>query len=1161
MLVAVIAVALMLGPGLMIGDKNLSPTDNASAVGTNRVLRIGWPDFFLNVATLNPHTMTMGQEYMIILPCYSNLLTYDESGKTINDLATKYTVSPDGKDYHFWIVHTASFYDRKVPGTQVPLTVEDVMFSFWLAQNNSKSIMNYYFPKDPVTGQPLITSMTKVNDFEMIFHLRMSFAPFSSALVGVPILPKYIWQGKAIGWANYDHQYPPCVGSGPYYYALDNIADIQTLGSSNIMNPTYFGIVERGWQPKVYEFKVKSETQASGISNFQAGNLDVLISPSPADWVSYPAPGTTSVQKFSSSQGFVLDMCINQLTPANQVKYGMTGIGNQLLLDPTVKYALKASVNKSAIVNFSLYGGGSPADSLMPGASPWYYNYGSSPQDTMNIPDEGNILGARHALWDAGWRYTPTSPTTPVGRDDLTATPLCKVGGTQQLTFDFIWCDWYAFIEDEGPRIVTWAASAGIQLLGSPATSAEMNAAWKTANYDIYLWDWWFSPNAEPSLDVMELYTSDSIGNNTDVNDANATYDAMYYQSLIEPNVAVRHTLIDNMQRWAYENSGYWPLAYRDNQYLVQSVAPNYWSNWGDWNSHYTLCPDSNFWWLFYRLTPADNPAPTISTFSIDPTDTTHKITYTVGVTDGNTLSYKWIWGDGTSTGWSTSYIQDKIYADDGYYEARLLVMETSGADGYISYAMQKVTVLNYSNAAPTPLAWTPWPSDPDSGTLVYFNGTATDPNPGDTLTYSWDFGDGTVVAGQRATHRFTAGAGLYSVTMYVDDGHLGTATRPVPKTQTLQVTLNSPPIINVPDYSSGVSRNQPYTFSVTATDVNSRDVLKYTWVWGDGSTSVTLTKSTRHTYKFTGTYTLRVWADDQTGITSPLHNVSDTGSVYVAPSGGNVAPVLSSFTASSVSPWMGQVVTLNATPTDANGDILDVTIYFGDGSNSGVITQSDPNTTVSVTHVYYANGARIPSVTFTDTIAAPISKTSLDFGWSLSVHGAYFDINLTLGWNFVSVPLVGNSYMASTLGLKTDDMVSRWSTTAQNYDKNHIVGSARNDFAIEASTGYWVYAGSAETLRLFGNVPTTTQTRVITVPTAGGWVIIGFESLSTTRVAEDVGAMYTGGSVLSVVKYVPSTGAYISHIILSTRNNFQLGPGEAYWMWVTASGTLSYAP
>jgi ABC-type transport system substrate-binding protein len=1161
-LVAVIAVAMMIGPGLMIGGKNLSPTDNASAVGTGRVLRIGWPDFFLNVATLNPHTMTMGQEFMIILPCYSNLLTYDENGKTIYDLATKYTVSPDGKDFHFWIVHTASFYDKNVPGTQVPLTVDDVMFSFWLAQNNSKSIMNYYFPKDPVTSQPLITSMTKINNYEMIFHLRMSFAPFSSALVGVPILPMYIWQGKAIGWANYDHQYPPCVGSGPYYYALDNIADIQTLGSSNVMNPTYFGIVERGWQPKVYEFKVKSETQASGISNFQAGNLDVLISPSPADWVNYPAGGAASVVKFSSSQGFVLDMCINQLTPANAAKYGMTGLGNQLLLDPTVKYALKASVDKSDIVNFSLYGGGSPADSLMPGVSPWYYDYGSSPQDTKNIPDQGDVLAARHALWDAGWKYTISSPTTPVGRDDLTATPLCKVGGTQILSFRFIWADWYAFIEDEGPRIVNWAADAGIELLGAPASSAEMNAAWKSGDYDVYLWDWWFGPNAEPSLDVMELYNSNSIGNNTDVNDANATYDAMYYQSLIEPNVAARHALIDDMQRWAYENSGYWPIAYRDNQYLVQSVSPNYWSNWGDWNNHYTLCPDSNFWWLFYRLNPADNPAPTISTFSIDPADTTHPITYTVAVTDSNTLSYKWMWGDGTSTGWSTSYNQAKTYTDDGYYEARLLAMETSGNDGYISYAMQKVTVLNYSNAAPVPQAWTPSPSNPTAGELVYFNGSATDANPGDTLSYSWDFGDNTTASGQSVTHRFPAAA-IYSVTLSVDDGHIGLATRPVPRTQSVQVTVNSPPIISVGDYPS-VVKGKTTTFTCAASDSNIRDVLKFTWVWGDGGVSVTTTQSTRHTYDHTGDYTLRVWADDGTGITSPPHNASDTGLVHVVNSGVNHAPTLLNYTVSNANPWTGQAVTFWATPIDLDGDILDVTFVFGDGFSSGVITQSAPNATVSVTHAYMTASDWFPSVIFTDTIAAPVTKYSTDMSpaWWVTSHGSYFVLNLGTGWNMVSLPLVGFGYKASTLGLLTDDVVSGYNTSTKVYDQNYIVGRspARNDFTLVESTGYWIYAGGARVLRISGNVPTGTQTLTVTVPVGGGWAIIGFLGLNATRHASDIKTMYSGGTVTTVAGYITATGAYQVYIG-TPRTDFLLVPGQGYWIYVTASGVLTYTP
>ena len=171
--------------------------------------------------------------------------------------------------------------------------------------------------------------------------------------------------------------------------------------------------------------------------------------------------------------------------------------------------------------------------------------------------------------------------------------------------------------------------------------------------------------------------------------------------------------------------------------------------------------------------------------------------------------------------------------------------------------------------------------------------------------------------------------------------------------------------------------------------------------------------------------------------------------------------------------------------------------------------------------------------------------------------------LNLTLvkGWNFVSTFLVGYGYKASTLGLQNGDMVSGWNTVTQRYDQNHLVGSGRNDFAISASTGYWIYANSAETLRLNGTVPNTTMSRSIAVHTGGGWVTVGFASLNSSRYADDVASMYTGGSISAVVAYIPSTGTYITHLVGSERGNFRLVPGAAYWIWVTASGTLAYNP
>jgi hypothetical protein len=219
--------------------------------------------------------------------------------------------------------------------------------------------------------------------------------------------------------------------------------------------------------------------------------------------------------------------------------------------------------------------------------------------------------------------------------------------------------------------------------------------------------------------------------------------------------------------------------------------------------------------------------------------------------------------------------------------------------------------------------------------------------------------------------------------------------------------------------------------------------------------------------------------------------------------------------------------------------------------------------------HVYSIGEAGVwtTTVLFTTTGSKTITATdslfSLDVKTTLSVTPGGFDLVLAKGWNLVTVPLVGYGYKASTLGLLNGDVVSGWNSSTLAYDKNYIVGSspARNDFLIAESTGYWIYANAVETLSLLGSVPTTPQTRTITVPAVtGGWVIVGFNSLNTTRHASNIPAMYSGGVINTVAGYNTTSGLYNVYTGIP-RTDFWLVPGQAYWCWCTASGVLTYNP
>jgi PKD repeat protein len=179
------------------------------------------------------------------------------------------------------------------------------------------------------------------------------------------------------------------------------------------------------------------------------------------------------------------------------------------------------------------------------------------------------------------------------------------------------------------------------------------------------------------------------------------------------------------------------------------------------------------------------------------------------------------------------------------------------------------------------------------------------------------------------------------------------------------------------------------------------------------------------------------------------------------------------------------------------------------------------------------------------------------------TVEPGFFSLGLVSGWNFVSAPRIGYGYKASTLGLLAGDTVAQWNSATRVY-QSHIVGIPVNDFVIAPSTGYWINVPSGtRTLSIYGTVPTTTQSKTITVPAGGGWAIIGFAGLNMTRHARDIPAMYSiPGNITTVASYNPVTKAYTSWLsIIPSVNNFLLVPGQAYWILVGASGTLTYIP
>jgi sugar lactone lactonase YvrE len=211
-----------------------------------------------------------------------------------------------------------------------------------------------------------------------------------------------------------------------------------------------------------------------------------------------------------------------------------------------------------------------------------------------------------------------------------------------------------------------------------------------------------------------------------------------------------------------------------------------------------------------------------------------------------------------------------------GFADPSALAFDPTNGDLYIadqgSSSIWRVEFAGV-NRAPTANIGGPYSGTED--TAITFDGSgSSDPN-GDPLTYTWNFGDGTIVSQASATigHTYLWGD-AFTVTLTVSDGNGGTATAAtsVPVTE-----RNDIPVANAGGPYGGAARkavtfNGSKSFDPDNTDGTSINdqPLYYKWNFGDGTTTVTSNAVATHTYNAQGTYAVTLMVSDGTNDSVP---------------------------------------------------------------------------------------------------------------------------------------------------------------------------------------------------------------------------------------------------------------------------------------------------
>ncbi len=164
----------------------------------------------------------------------------------------------------------------------------------------------------------------------------------------------------------------------------------------------------------------------------------------------------------------------------------------------------------------------------------------------------------------------------------------------------------------------------------------------------------------------------------------------------------------------------------------------------------------------------------------------------------------------------------------------------------------------------------------------------------------------------------------------------------------------NHPPgVPSVPSGQTSGITGTSYDYATSANDTDN-DTILYTFDWGDGTTSITglvasgTIVTEAHSWSAAGTYQVRAMANDSNGASSDW---SEALTVTI-----NTPPNTPSVPTGSASGYAWAPYSYQTSATDPDGDQVQLTIDWGDGTNSttGFVNSS---TSASLTHTWSAAG------------------------------------------------------------------------------------------------------------------------------------------------------------------------------------------------------------
>jgi dipeptide transport system substrate-binding protein len=361
----------------------------------------------------NPMLNTDGTTFNANLPIYNRLVEFQPGSTEVTPgLASKWTVSPDGLTYTFFLRHGVKWQSNENFKPTRDFDADDVIFSFSRQADKSNpyhsvSGGNYAYYGD--MGMPtLIKSIQKIDPYTVVFTLSKPAAPFLAdmAMDFASIQSKeYADALLKIGKPELIDQEP--IGTGPFEFVAYN-------KDSTIRYRAFPGY----WGPKpklsTLVFSIVKDP-AVRLAKLRANECQLAIYPNPADLPSIRADKNLKLLSL----------------PGLNIGYLAFNTQKKPFTDVRVRQAINMAIDKKAILEAIYQGAGQVAKNLIP---PTMWSYDNAIKDWPLDPAKAKELlaqaGYPNGFATTLWAMPVSRPYNPDARRmaEMIQADLAKIG-------------------------------------------------------------------------------------------------------------------------------------------------------------------------------------------------------------------------------------------------------------------------------------------------------------------------------------------------------------------------------------------------------------------------------------------------------------------------------------------------------------------------------------------------------------------------------------------------------------------------------------------------------------------------------------------------------------------------------------------------------------